>query len=313
MSRQEKRITQESHIMATTEVPLSQYKIQFTRVSRWMKRLSFLPVILLAPLIIWGIFGPLLYPHDPNATNLALTYRPPAWMPGGEPPYFLGTDQLGRDLLSRMIQGARSSLLVSVFGVLISGFIGASLGIIAGYFGGKTDNIIMRIVDTWMAIPAMFFMLLLVILMRQLGITGLTPIIIAISLTMWVGYTRVVRGETLSLKQREFVALARVTGCGNSRIMWKHIFPNVMNTLVVMATIQLGGAIMMEAGMSFLGVGVQPPNTAWGLLISESSSYMSTAWWIPTIAGLAITVTVLGANLFGDWLRDALDPRTRQL
>jgi peptide/nickel transport system permease protein len=234
-------------------------------------------------------------------------------MAGGEPSYLLGTDQLGRDLLSRMIQGARSSLLVSVFGVIISGIIGASLGIIAGYFGGRIDNIIMRIVDTWMAIPGMFFMLLLVILMRQTGVTGLTPIILAISLTMWVGYTRVVRGETLSLKEREFVALAKVTGSGNSRIMMKHIFPNVMNTIVVMATIQLGGAIMMEAGMSFLGVGVQPPDTAWGLLISESSSYMSTVWWIPTFAGLAITITILGANLFGDWLRDAIDPRTRQL
>ena len=298
--------------MATAEAPTN-LKIRSASTSRWLKRLSFLPVILLAPLVIWGIFGPLLYPHDPNATNLALTYRPPVWIPGGEPSYLLGTDQLGRDLLSRMIQGARSSLLVGVFGVIISGIIGSSLGIIAGYFGGRTDNIIMRIVDTWMAIPGMFFMLLLVILMRQMGVTGLTPIILAISLTMWVGYTRVVRGETLSLKQQEFVAMAKVTGSRNSRIMTQHIFPNVMNTIVVMATIQLGGAIMMEAGMSFLGVGVQPPDTAWGLLISESSAYMSTAWWIPTFAGIAITVTILGANLFGDWLRDALDPRTRQL
>jgi peptide/nickel transport system permease protein len=278
-----------------------------------VKKVSFLPVILIAPLIIWGIFGPLMYPHDPHAMNLAIAFSPPSWVAGGQPSYFLGTDQLGRDLLSRMMEGARSSLLVGVFAILFSGIIGVSLGIIAGYFGGEIDNVIMRVVDTWMSIPGMFFMLLLVILMRQMGITGLTPIIAAISLTMWVGYTRVVRGETLSQKQREYVALAKVTGSGNFRIMIKHIFPNVMNTIVVMATIQLGGAIMMEAGMSFLGVGVQPPNTAWGLLISESSSYMTTAWWIPTFAGLAITITILGANLFGDWLRDALDPRTRQL
>jgi peptide/nickel transport system permease protein len=313
MSRLGKGDNQGSTVMATAEAQLSRQRTVSATIFRWAKKLSFLSVILLAPLIIWGIFGPLLYPHDPTAVNLAIAYRPPSWMAGGVPTYFLGTDQLGRDLLTRMIEGARASLLVGVFGVIFSGIIGVSLGLVAGYFGGETDNVIMRIVDTWMAIPGMFFMLLLVVLMRQIGISGLTPIIVAISLTMWTGYTRVVRGDTLSQKQREFVALARVTGSSNSRIMMKHIFPNIMNTIVVMATTQLGGAIMMEAGMSFLGVGVQPPNTAWGLLISESSTYMSSAWWIPTFAGLAITVTILGANLFGDWLRDALDPRSRQL
>jgi peptide/nickel transport system permease protein len=281
--------------------------------NRWVKLLSLWPVILLAPMVIWGIFGPWLYPHDPKAVDLAIALSPPSWLPGGVPSYFLGTDQLGRDLLTRLIQGARSSLLVGVFGVLLAGILGSSLGIIAGYFGGKIDNIIMRIVDTWMAIPGIFFMLLLVILMRQVGIVGLVPIIIAISLTMWVGYTRVVRGETLSQKQRDYVTLAKVTGSSSYRVMSKHILPNVVNTIVVMATTQLGGAIMMEAGMSFLGVGIQPPGTAWGLLISDSSTYLSSAWWIPTFAGLLITITILGANLFGDWARDTLDPRTRQL
>jgi peptide/nickel transport system permease protein len=278
----------------------------------WLKRVPVFPLLLLMPLIIFGIFGPLLYPHDPSTPNLTMTLRPPGWLPGGDWSYFLGTDQLGRDLFSRIIEGARASLLVGIFGVFFSGIIGVSLGLISGYFGGKTDNVIMRIVDTWMAIPGVFFMLMLVAVLRVAGVQGLLPIIFSISVSMWVPYARMVRGETLSLKQREFVALAKVTGCKNSRIIRKHIFPGVINTIVVMATTQLGGAIMAEAGLSFLGVGVQPPNTAWGLLISESGTYMSSAWWIPTFAGLAITMTVLGSNLFGDWLRDALDPRTRQ-
>jgi len=234
-------------------------------------------------------------------------------MNGGSWTYPLGTDQLGRDLLSRLIQGARASLLVAIFGVLFSGIIGVVLGLLAGYLGGWVDTIIMRVVDTWMAIPQIFFMLLLVAILRRAGISGLAPIIISISISMWVPYARMVRGETLSVKQRDFIALAKVTGDSNARIMIKHLFPNVMNTIVVMATTQLGGAIMAEAGMSFLGVGVQPPNTAWGLMISESNKYVTAGiWWIPTFAGALITITVLGSNLFGDWLRDTLDPRTRQ-
>jgi peptide/nickel transport system permease protein len=271
-----------------------------------------LPLVLLAPLLVFGILGPLIYPHDPHATNLAMTLQPPAWLPGGDWSYFLGTDQLGRDLLTRLIEGARASLLVGLFGVLLSNFIGMIIGIVAGYFGGKTDQIAMRLVDTWMAVPGIFFMLLFVAVMRAAGILGLTPIIISIALTMWPMCTRMVRAEVLSLKQRDYVALARVTGSSNFRIMTKHIFPNVMNTVVVLTSVGLGGAIMMESGMSFLGVGVQPPQTAWGTLIAGSSTYMGSAWWIPTFAGLAITMTILGANLLGDWLRDVLDPRTRQ-
>jgi peptide/nickel transport system permease protein len=233
-------------------------------------------------------------------------------MPGGDWSYVLGTDQMGRDLLTRLIEGARASLLVGLFGVLLSNFIGMVIGMAAGYFGGKTDQVTMRLVDTWMAIPGIFFTLMFVAVMRQAGIHGLTPIIIAIAFTMWPMATRMVRAEILSLKQRDFVALAKITGASNFRIMRKHILPNVLNTMVVLTSIGLGGAIMMESGMSFLGVGVLPPDTAWGTLISKSSTYMSSAWWIPTFAGLAITVTILGANLFGDWLRDVLDPRTRQ-
>jgi peptide/nickel transport system permease protein len=180
---------------------------------------------------------------------------------------------------------------------------------IAGYFEGKVDNIIMRIVDAQMSIPAI---LLIILLAAVLG-GGLATIIISISLVFWTTYARVIRGETLSIKQRDFVALAKVTGCKDSRILRKHIFPNLFNTVMVLATLQLGRAIIIEAGITFLGLGIQPPATAWGLIISDGRIYMSTAWWVPTFAGIAIMITVLGANLFGDWLRDKLDPRLRQL
>jgi peptide/nickel transport system permease protein len=271
-----------------------------------------LPLVLLAPLLVFGIFGPFIYPHEPHLLDLSRALQPPGWLPGGDWSYCLGTDQLGRDLLSRLIEGARASLLVGIFGALLSTFIGMIIGMAAGYFGGKTDQVIMRVVDTWMAIPGVFFTLMFVAVMRHAGVQGLGPIILAISLTMWPMPARMVRAEVLTLKQLDYVALAKVTGSSNSRIMAKHLFPNVLNTVVVMTSLGLGGAIMMESGMSFLGVGVLPPQTAWGTLISGSIAYMSSAWWMPTFAGIAITITVLGANLFGDWLRDALDPRTRQ-
>jgi peptide/nickel transport system permease protein len=293
-------------------MPAEFQKAESSGALRWVKRLPVLPLILLSPLLVFGTVGPLIYPHDPHAMNLSNALQPPAWMPGGDWSYVLGTDQMGRDLLTRLIEGARASLLVGLFGVLLSNFIGMVIGMAAGYFGGKTDQVTMRLVDTWMAIPGIFFTLMFVAVMRQAGVHGLTPIIIAIAFTMWPMATRMVRAEILSLKQRDFVALAKVTGASNFRIMRKHILPNVLNTMVVLTSIGLGGAIMMESGMSFLGVGVLPPDTAWGTLISKSSTYMGSAWWIPTFAGLAITVTILGANLFGDWLRDALDPRTRQ-
>jgi peptide/nickel transport system permease protein len=279
---------------------------------RWAKRLPVLPLVLLAPLLLFGIFGPLIYPHEPHLLDLSRTYQPPAVLPGGEWSYPLGTDQLGRDILSRLIEGARASLMVGLFGALLSTFLGMIIGMAAGYLGGKTDQVIMRVVDAWMAIPGVFFTLMFVAAMRHAGIQGLGPIILAISLTMWPQPARMVRAEVLTIKQLDYVALARVTGASNARIMAKHLFPNVLNITVVMTSLGLGGAIMMESGLSFLGVGVQPPQSAWGSMISGSIAFMSSAWWMPTFAGIAITMTILGANLLGDWVRDALDPRTRQ-
>jgi peptide/nickel transport system permease protein len=282
-----------------------------TAALRGARHLPWLPILFLCPLFIWGIFGPWLYPHDPTQIDLSRALQPPGFA-GGDWSYFLGTDQMGRDLLSQLMLGARASLLVALFGVVFSGIVGIGLGSLAGYFGGKADSFIMRIVDAWMAIPNTFLVLMLVAVMRQLHITGLLPIIIAIAVTMWVPYAVVARGETLKTRQADYVRLARVTGCKNKRIMVRHVWPNVTNSLIVITTAQLGAAIMAEAGMSFLGVGVQPPSTAWGLLIAQSISYMSSAWWVPTFAGICITITVLGANLLGDWLRDTLDPTLRR-
>jgi peptide/nickel transport system permease protein len=268
-----------------------------------------IPVILLLPILIFGLFGEFIYPHNPTEMSLENTLLPPSFVHGGNPAYFLGTDKLGRDLLSRLIQGARASLLVSLCGVFLAGIIGVTLGMLAGYFKGKLDMIIMRIVDTWMSIPGILLFILLAAVMKP----GIGTIIISITVVFWVAYARIVRGDVMSAAQREYVTLAKVTGCSNFRILTKHILPNIINTVVVVATLQVGMAILMEAAITFLGLGIQPPDTAWGLIIADGRSYMTTAWWIPTFAGLCIVFTVLGVNLLGDWLRDKLDPRLRQL
>lgn len=295
--------------MTTREMAFNRRRVDFAGVLRVVGQLPVVPIVLLLPVVVCGIFGPLFYPHDPTVMKLSSALEPPAWVAGGDWSFLLGTDSMGRDLLSRLIEGARISLLVAVFGVGLAGIFGVAMGMIAGYFEGKIDNVIMRIVDTQMSIPAI---LLIILLAAVLG-AGLATIIISVSLVFWTTYARVIRGETLSIKQRDFVALAKVTGCGHARILRKHILPNIINTVMVLATLQLGRAIIIEAGITFLGLGIQPPATAWGLIISDGRIYMSTAWWVPTFAGIAIMITVLGANLLGDWLRDKLDPKLRQV
>ncbi len=275
----------------------------------FFKRYPVLPVLCLLPVVICGIFGPLFFPHDPMKMDLANTLKPPFFSMKGSVSYFLGTDHMGRDLLSRLIEGARISLIISVCGVFFSGFIGVCLGMIAGFLGGTVDEVIMRVADAVMSIPAI---LLAILLAAGIG-AGAATIIISIALIFWTGYARVIRGETLSLTQRDYVTLAKITGCSNFRILKRHILPNLVSTITVLASLQLGRAILIEASMTFLGVGLQPPAAAWGLMISEGRMYMATGWWIPTFSGFAIAVTVLGANLMGDWLRDKFDPKLRQL
>jgi peptide/nickel transport system permease protein len=274
-----------------------------------MRRAPWIPVVIIATMVVMALFAPLLAPHDPINQVLRDKLLPPFWMEGGNPKYILGTDGFGRDILSRLIYGARVSLIVALLALTAGGGVGLVIGIVSGYTGGFVDNVLMRMVDAAFTFPAILFALLLAVTMGQ----GMTTLIIAISLLLWASFARVIRGEVLSVKQRDFVALARVRGCSPLRIMATHILPNVFNTFMVLVTLNIGVVIIAEASLSFLGAGIPPPMPTWGLMVSEGRGRIADAWWVSLIPGLAITLLVLSVNVFGDWLRDRLDPRLRQL
>ncbi|MFC1987456.1 ABC transporter permease [Chloroflexota bacterium] len=268
-----------------------------------------MPIIIMGAIVFAAIFADLIAPHSPVEGFLTDVLRPPFWMAGGSLEYPLGTDRLGKDIFSRILFGARISLIVSLVAIFIGGSIGTLLGIFAGYFGGWVDNFVMRIVDIFLAMP--------LILIALIGGAILGPsfhvIIILLSLFIWSRYARQIRGEVLSIKERDFIALARVAGCSNFRIMLVHILPNVTNTLIVVATLQVGMVILLESSLTFLGVGIPPPTPAWGFMVADGRSLLTSAWWISVFPGIAILLTVLSLNLAGDWLRDTLDPKLRQL
>ena len=249
-------------------------------------------------------------PHNPEVGTLAPRFRPPAWSTGGTTEYLLGTDHIGRDVLSRLIFGARVSMLVGFLAVLFAGFVGTVLGILAGYMGGWVDQVIMRVTDAWLALPALMFAIFLAAIVGPSELN----IVIILGLVYWTRYARVVRGEVLSLKERDFVRLAIVAGCSKWTIMRRHILPNVLNTAIVLATLMLGVVIVTEAALSFLGVGVPPPKPAWGLMLADGKKgLMAGYWWLTVFPGVCIVLMVLAANLLGDWLRVKLDPQLRQL
>ncbi len=295
-------------IVQIVPTPAHAVSARLGRRSKPVSRVPLMALALLAPLLLFGLLGPQLMPHDPNGIEPAIALQPPA-LAGGSWAYPLGTDQMGRDILSRLIDGARNSLLVALFGVALAGVLGTAVGMIAGYVRGTTEEVLMRIVDMQLAIPP----ILLAVLLAALIGGGLATVIVTLSITFWSTYARIVRGETLGIMQREFIALAQVAGAGHWFIMRRHLLPNLLSPIVVLATLQLGAAVGLEAALTFLGLGIQPPASAWGLMISDGRLFMSRAWWIPTVPGIAIVMTVLGSNLFGDWLRDRLDPRLRQL
>lgn len=274
-----------------------------------MRRVPWLPVLVIATMVIMAVLAPMLAPHDPIAQTLRDKLLPPFWMDGGDPSYVLGTDAFGRDILSRLIYGARVSLIVALLALIAGGGVGLVIGILAGYLGGMIENVLMRLVDAAFTFPAILFALLLAVTLGQ----GLGTLVIAISLLLWASFARVIRGEVLTLKQRDFVALAKVRGCSTLRIMATHILPNVLNTFMVLVTLNIGVVIIAEASLSFLGAGIPPPTPTWGLMVSEGRGQIADAWWVALIPGIAITLLVLSVNLFGDWLRDRLDPRLRQL
>jgi len=274
-----------------------------------MRRVPWIPVLVIATMLFMAVFAPLLAPHSPIEQTLSDNLLPPFWLEGGSMKYMLGTDAFGRDILSRLIHGARISLIIAVLTLTVGGGVGLMIGIVAGYLGGVVENILMRLVDAAFTFPAILFALLLAVTMGQ----GLGTLVIAISLLLWASFARIIRGEVLALKQRDFVALAKVRGCSARRIMLTYILPNVLNTFMVLVTLNIGVVIIAEAALSFLGAGIPPPTPTWGLMVSEGRGRIAEAWWVSLIPGLAITALVLSVNLIGDWLRDRLDPRLRQL
>lgn len=252
--------------------------------------------------IVAAVAAPLLVPHDPLQSDFAAGLRPP-----GTPGHPLGTDQLGRDLLARVLYGARIALFIGVCCVLLTAIVGGLLGLLAGYFEGWAGAVLMRVADVQLSFP---FILLALTINAIVGL-GLRNIIVSLSVAGWVVYARVVRGEVLSVKERDFVHAAQALGLGRGRLLFRHVLPNVTPSIVILASLQFAQFIVAEAAISFLGFGVQPPTAAWGSMLSESRDYLFVAWWLAAFPGAALALTALGINLVGDWLRDVLDPRFR--
>jgi peptide/nickel transport system permease protein len=287
-----------------------------------LRQWPILPGVVMGLLVISAIFAPLIAPSDPRTQSLADRNHEPVWLGDPEPTerdikrgvdksglYRLGADPVGRDILTRVIFGARVSLqMVSV--ALISGtVIGTALGLIAGYRGGWIDEVISRVVDFWLALPFIMVAMVAAVVWGQSFIL----ILILLALLSWSPFVRNVRAEVMSLKQRDYVNMARVSGASDWRILMRHLLPGVTNTIVVIATLRVGGLILTEASLSFLGIGIPPPTPAWGLMVAEGRQWLTTAWWISFFPGLAIFLVVMSLNFFGDWLRDRLDPRLRQI
>jgi peptide/nickel transport system permease protein len=269
-----------------------------------------IPIAILLGVLLVAIFANVIAPHNPEVGVLGDRFRPPAWQTNGTIDHLLGTDHLGRDVLSRLIFGARISVIVGLMVIIVAGVVGTGLGIISGYMGRWVDQVIMRLTDAWLALPALTFAIFLAAIIGP----SATNIIIILALVYWTRYARVIRGEVLSVRERDYVRLAVVAGCSKWKIMRKHILPNVINSAIVLATLQLGQVIIAEAALSFLGVGVPPPQPAWGLMLADGKKgLMAGYWWLTVLPGSCIMLMVLSANLLGDWLRVKFDPQLRQL
>ena len=271
---------------------------------------KFPTALLLIVLVIPAIFADVIAPYGPQEApgGIRVRLQPPVFA-GGTSQHLLGTDKIGRDMLSRIIYGSRISIIISLIGIAIAGSVGITLGIIAGYYGGKVDALIMRLVDVSLSIPPVLLALSLAAALEP----SFRTVIIVVGALLWSIYCRQVRGDTLLVMQQDYIDRARVAGASGLRIMLKHVLPNITNTLIVLATLQVGFVILLEAGLSFLGVGLSRPTPAWGLMVADGREVLIRAWWVALWPGLAIMLTVFGFNLLGDWLRDRLDPRLRQL
>jgi peptide/nickel transport system permease protein len=293
---------------AQSKINIKKYGV--SRRSRIMKNLALiLPATVFGLLILMAIFAPFLAPHDPLETAIMEKRMPPFFMDGGSTKHILGTDLLGRDVLSRLIYGARVSLSVSVVVIAITAFVGTAIGITAGYLGGTIDAALMRFTDICMSFPGLLLAMLLSV---SLG-PGFFTVVLALSILGWAGYARLIRGEALRLRSADFVAQARIIGSSPMRIMLRHIFPNVVNPLIVVVTLSVGMIILAESALSYLGIGIPPPTPSWGSMVADGRNFLDTAWWISLFPGLAIGLVVLSGNFLGDWIRDKMDPRLRRL
>jgi peptide/nickel transport system permease protein len=285
-------------------------KYGVSRRSRNLKNLALiLPSIVFGLLILMALFSPILAPYDPLKTSILEKRMPPAFMEGGSTKHLLGTDSLGRDVLSRLMVGARVSLSVSLLVIAITAGVGTMIGIAAGYLGGKFDATLMRFTDISMAFPGLLLAMLLSV---SLG-PGYFTVVLALSILGWAPYARLIRGEALRLRSADFVAQAQIIGSSPLRIMFRHIFPNVVNPLIVVVTMAVGMMILAESALSYLGIGIPPPTPSWGSMVSDGRNYLDSAWWISLFPGITIGLVVLSGNFLGDWIRDKMDPRLRRL
>jgi peptide/nickel transport system permease protein len=273
------------------------------------RQLPWIPGAILLALVLTAVCAPYLAPHSPTEGDITRKLIPPVWMERGDWEHPLGTDRFGRDVLSRIIYGSQISLVVSLIAIGLAGTVGTLLGLISGYRGGLIDAVLMRLTDIGLSLPTILIAVVLVAVSEP----SFGNVILVVALLLWPRFARQIRGETLAIKEQDFVALAVVAGRSSAWIIRRHIFPNVVPTLLVISTLQVGYVILLEGTLSFLGVGVPPPNPAWGLMIADGRGFLATAWWISLFPGLAMIATVLAVNLTGDWLRDHLDPKLRQL
>ena len=275
-----------------------------------LRDLSFVFPATIALIVIFvAVTAPWIAPRGYYEMKLPHKLRPPFWQQGGSLKYPLGTDSLGRDILSRMIGGARISLVASMLSILIGAIVGISIGVFSAYRGGIVDAVLMRVCDGFLSFP----MILLAMILAIATGPSMRTVVLAIGLVVWARYARVIRSEALSLKERDFVAYARMVRCSELRILMRHLLPNLMGTILVLATLQIGWAIVVEASLSFIGAGIPAPQPSWGGMVASGREYIGMAWWLTFFPGMAIAITVLAFNFLGDWLRDHLDPKLREL
>jgi peptide/nickel transport system permease protein len=277
----------------------------FGEISR--DRFALLAAIMLGIVVLLAIFAPLVAPFDPNDKEILQRLKPPIWMEGSKAGYILGTDQLGRDILSRLIYGARASVTVGVSVVLFSGIIGNLVGMISGFFGGWVDQLIMRLVDVQVAFPGLIISLVILTVVGP----SIGTVIVALGSNGWMVYARMARGQVLTLREQPFVEAAIAAGCKPGRVILRHVLPNLASPIITLTTLELARIILAEAILSFLGLGVQPPDTSWGLMMSDGRNYLDTAWWVSTFPGIAVAFTVLSVNVLASWFRTIADPTQR--